>query len=211
MNRSWVAIWLFAGLLALSMPSAFAQATLTPEAQKTLAEVEASLNEITTIEARFIQVSSDGSTAEGSILISRPGKLRMDYDPPVQLQVIADGVTLNVIDAELKELTSIPLGLTAANFLLREKISFSDGLKVTGLRQETGLIKIDIVQTDAPEAGSVELVLTDAPLQLIQWTVTDAQAEKTRVTLFDQRRGVSASFWNFLVNPPWMQGREERR
>lgn len=201
---------LLAFFLAFMSP-ALAAAPNTPDAKELLTKVEAVLNEITTIEARFVQVSSDGSTAEGRILVSRPGKLRMDYDPPAKLQVIADGVTLNIIDGELQELTSIPLGLTAANFLLRDPISFSDGLKVTGLRQEPGLIKIDVVQTEAPEAGSVEIVLTDNPIQLIQWTVTDAQGEKTRVTLFDQRRGVSAGFFNFLVNPPWMQGRDNGR
>ena len=182
-----------------------------PGARETLAEVEEALNAIDTMSANFIQVSSDGSAAEGTILLDRPGRLRMDYAPPVQLQVIADGVTLNVVDFELKELTSIPLSLTAANFLLRERIAFGDGLEVTALRREAGLVRIDLVQSEAREAGSVELVMTEKPYALLQWTVTDAQGEQTRVTLFDMRLGVDVPWGSFLVNPTWLQGDDSAR
>ena len=72
-------------------------------------------------------------------------------------------------------------------------------------------MRIDLVQSEAREAGSVELVMTEKPHSLLQWTVTDAQGEQTRVTLFDTRLGVDIPFGSFLVNPTWLQGDSDNR
>ncbi len=53
------------------------------EADRTdLARIEAYLNGLTTMQARFLQFSSDGCYAEGHIYVERPGRMRIEYDPP---------------------------------------------------------------------------------------------------------------------------------
>lgn len=187
-----------------ALPETFdARPPFEPEHQALLARVESYLDAIDTLEARFIQVSSDGGAAEGRLWVNRPGRARFEYDPPTPLLVVADGVTLNILDLELEEHSSIPISTTPAYFLLRENISFADGLDVRALAREGNLIRVELVQTDAPEAGRVDILLSLEPMRLLQWTVIDPQGIETRVTLYETRFGGDISFWRFLVNRPW--------
>ncbi len=45
------------------------------------ARIEQHLNSINTLRARFLQISPAGEISRGTVLMSRPGKLRIDYDP----------------------------------------------------------------------------------------------------------------------------------
>ncbi|MBY0431339.1 MAG: outer membrane lipoprotein carrier protein LolA, partial [Rhodospirillales bacterium] len=74
--------------------------------------VEDYLNGITTLQARFLQASPNGATAEGTAYISRPGKMRLAYDPPSPILVVADGRMLVYYDSELKETSYAPLDST---------------------------------------------------------------------------------------------------
>lgn len=191
-----------------ALPESFqATAPFEPEHQALLARIETYLDGIDTLEARFVQVTSDGGTAEGRLWVNRPGRARFEYDPPTPLLVVADGLTLNILDLELEEHSSIPLSSTPAYFLLREEISFADGLDVRALARDGNLVRVDLVQTDAPDAGEVRILMTLEPMRLLQWSVVDAQGIETRVTLYDARFGGEISFLRFLVNVPWERGR----
>ena len=55
---------------------------LTDKDHQTLARVERYLTALTSVKADFIQVSPSGDIAGGQFYMMRPGKLRMQYDPP---------------------------------------------------------------------------------------------------------------------------------
>ena len=59
-----------------------AQAALEADKAATLRKVERYLNDIASMRARFVQVSSNGAYAEGEVFIRRPGRMRFEYDPP---------------------------------------------------------------------------------------------------------------------------------
>ncbi|MEE8294063.1 MAG: outer membrane lipoprotein carrier protein LolA, partial [Kiloniellales bacterium] len=59
-----------------SAPAAAAPAAMPQQSTETLARLEAYLNQITTLHARFVQVSSNGAFAEGDLYLDRPGRLR---------------------------------------------------------------------------------------------------------------------------------------
>lgn len=171
--------------------SAFAMDPKAPEAVALLSKVETALNDIKTMKSRFIQTNPDGSYYNGTIWIDRPGRMRIEYDPPVPLLLVATGTLLITVDTELDQVTHLPLSSTPAYFLLRDEISFSRGLRVTGVEDHAGLIDITLIQEDAPEAGQVRLALNDNPVRLKQWTITDAQGLNTTVTLMGPEYGVS--------------------
>src|SRR5262249_37609976 len=56
-----------------------------------IARVEAYLNALRTMQAHFLQVAENGATAQGQFYLSRPGKLRLEYDPPVPILMISEG------------------------------------------------------------------------------------------------------------------------
>ena len=70
-------------------PPAPGAATLTDRDRADLARVEAYLNNLTTLRARFLQIAQSGAAAEGTAWIWRPGRMRFEYDPPEPLLLVA--------------------------------------------------------------------------------------------------------------------------
>lgn len=156
-----------------------------------LVRIEKSLNSIRTMEARFLQVTSTGEYSEGQIYLNRPGRMRIEYDPPVLVTVVADGANLIYIDKEMNQTTAVLLSLTPAELILRDKLSLtSDEILVTGFMRSPGIIRVSLVKADDPLEGQLTLIFSDAPLELRKWAVTDAQGVKTTVSLLGPRFGV---------------------
>ena len=74
--------------------------------------------------------------------------------------------------------------MTPADLMLRESIGFfGNDVIVTSVNRTPGVIRIGLINTAEPDAGSIELVFSDRPMELRKWTVTDAQGIKTTVSL----------------------------
>mgnify|MGYP001254697159 CR=1 FL=1 len=60
------------------------------------------LNNLNTLEASFIQISSDGNVKRGKIFLNLPGKLRIDYIQTQEIdQVVLISLTINMIEQNL--------------------------------------------------------------------------------------------------------------
>ena len=164
---------------------------LTKQDVADLVRIERHLNGIKTMQARFLQISSDGSYSEGMIHLSRPGRMRIEYDPPNPIMVIADGSSLIYVDKEMKQATAVFLSLTPADLLLRENLSFtSEEILITGFKRSPGIIRVSLVKAASPLDGQLTLVFSDMPLELRKWAVNDAQGVKTTVSLLGSRFGI---------------------
>lgn len=174
----------------LSVAAAPVQVSLTPQDAADLKRVESYLGNIKTMQALFQQTNPDGSTAEGELYLSRPGKLRFEYQPPTQLLIVSDGNFVAVNDLELKNVQFFPVDSTPAWFLLREAIKLSGDVTVTRFERGPKSLRVTCVQTKDPNAGGITLVFQDDPLVLKQWIVLDPQHRLTTVALVDPRQGV---------------------
>jgi outer membrane lipoprotein-sorting protein len=199
--------------IALLAPPAFAAVTpaaLDEAAQRDLARIEAYLNDLTTLDSRFVQLSQDGFV-EGRLRLSRPGDLRIDYEAPVPVEIVASGIMMMYHDRELGQTTFLPVSETPAYFLLRDRIDLSDGLTVTAFEREASAIRVTIVETGNPDAGEITVVFEDKPLRLVKWRVTDATGNIIDVALVDPRFGVTfdnASELFSTVDPQFGRTRE---
>ena len=156
-----------------------------------LIRIEQHLNTSRTVRARILQVASDGSYAEGMLHIQRPGRMRLEYDPPNPTMIIADGINLIYVDRELEHATAVLLQLTSAELILREDLSLSsEDLLVTGFSRSPGVIRISLVHAKDPLEGRIMMVFSDKPLELRKWIVTDAQGIKTTVSLLGPEFGI---------------------
>ncbi len=156
-----------------------------------LVRLEASLNSIKTIRARFLQVSSSGDYTEGMLHLSRPGRMRIEYDPPNPILVIADGTNLIYVDRELEQASAIFLSLTPADILLKDNFSFiSKDILITGFQRSPGVLRMSIVKADDPLEGKLTLIFSDKPLELRKWSVADAQGITTTVSLLGPEFGL---------------------
>jgi outer membrane lipoprotein-sorting protein len=179
---------LLAVLLLLVSTPAFA---VTAAETAALHKAEDYLNGITTLQARFVQVDPDGKSHEGDLYISRPGKMRLVYDPPTPMLMVADGKFLIYVDTQMKDVSHIDLNDTPAGLLLKQNLSFSDpAVKVLGVKEGAGTVEITASMAKDPAAGKLTMVFTDAPFELKQWRVLDAQHKEVVVTLDNVRLGV---------------------
>lgn len=158
---------------------------LSPDQVADLNRAEAYLNTLSTMKARFVQVSSDGGFAEGDLVISRPGKLRFEYDPPVPILMIADGITLLYYDRELEQASFLPLWETPLWFLIGKEVAFSGDIEVVQVERGPGTLTIVVRDEDKPDLGTVTLIFSDQPMALHKWIVHDAQGVTTQVSLID--------------------------
>lgn len=166
------------------------RAQLTAQDRADIARAETWLNGFTTMKAHFLQIAGNGGQAEGTAFLSRPGRLRLQYDPPSPMLVVADGSFLIVYDRQLGDPSYIPLDSTPAGVLVREKVNL-DGpdLMVTHVARHPGALVISLAQTEDNAAGELVLVFSDQPFALRQWRVIDPQGQITTVSLYDTQLG----------------------
>ena len=169
-----------------------ARLPLTERDKADIERAETYLNGVTTLKARFLQVSPNGTSVEGDAYLSRPGKLRMQYDPPSPLLVVADGSFLIIHDRQLGEPSYLPLDSTPAGILVRANVKLNAGeVAVSRVTRLPGVVRISMVQADDPAAGEITLVFSDAPFVLRQWQVKDTQNQVTTVSLFEAQNGLT--------------------
>jgi outer membrane lipoprotein-sorting protein len=192
------------GLLLVLFNAGPARAQSEPESEAALlARVEDYLNAITTMQANFMQVNHDGSISEGTLVIARPGLMRIDYEPPMQVRIISDGKWITYFDGELGQASQAPLNGTHAELLLRADLRFGRDVEVVALKHETGVVEITVTRLASPGEGTLTLVFADRPLELRQWAVVDTQGLSTQVTLFDTRFGIAVDPALFEAPAPY--------
>lgn len=177
-------------LLALALPlQAQAAFQPTPQDRTDVARIEAYLNALTSLHGKFLQVAPDGGISGGQAWLSRPGRMRFQYDPPAPFILIAAHGQLVFQDWSIKQQSQAPLSSTPLGMLLAQHVTLSGDIAVTAINRLPGEIDVSLVRSAAPSDGTLTLVFADKPLALRQWTVVDAQRKETRVTLFDTELG----------------------
>lgn len=195
----------FLALLPLTLPAQAAgpRKPLTDQDKTDIARAETYMNGITTLKARFQQFAPNGNVAEGTAYFWRPGRMRLQYDPPSPILVVADGDFLIVHDRELGEPSYIPLGSTPAGVLVRENVQLNGkDLAVSRVTRAPGVLNISVVESADPAQGEITLVFTEQPFALRQWRVLDAQGSITTVSLYEAQSGMPLDRKLFqFINP----------
>jgi outer membrane lipoprotein-sorting protein len=170
-----------------------ALAALSEQERSDVERIEAYIDSIRTLSAKF-QQTEDGKVSRGRIYIHRPGRLRVEYDPPVPVLVVADGTLLSYVDNE---------------FLLRAPMQIDQGVTITEVNRAPGALRISMYQTDEPNAGSVEMIFTDNPIELRQWRVIDGNNRETNVGIYDVELGMDLPA--ALFQTPYIRPNDERK
>lgn len=157
-----------------------------------LKKAEAYLNSVTTLKSRFVQVNPDGGNYDGDLYISRPGRMRLVYDPPTPMLMVADGKFLIYVDTQMNDASHLDLNDTPAGLILKENLSFSDpSVELIDVKRGPGTLEITAAMAKDPSAGKLTLVFSDKPFELKQWRVLDAQNKEVTVSLFNAQAGVT--------------------
>jgi outer membrane lipoprotein-sorting protein len=167
-----------------------------------LAAVEAYLNNLTSLKARFLQIADTGATAQGTAWIVRPGRMRFEYDPPEPMLLVANAGQFFFFDRELRQPSIVPISSTPLGLLLRDNMRLSGDVTVDGVERAQGFIRVTLHRTAQPAEGRLTLIFADNPVELRQWAVVDAQGRQTRVTLSNIEQGGRFPSLLFEFNNP---------
>ena len=142
------------------------------------------INELTTLQADFEQINSDGSVVTGKLYIRRPGKMRLEYTSPNNALVIAGAGNVAIFDDKSNNgPTLFPLKKTPLNLLLKENVDLYKNEMIT---EHTANNKNTFIIAKDPKRksqGSIKMVFNNNPISLQGWTITNQSNQKTKIIL----------------------------
>nr|WP_233061361.1 outer membrane lipoprotein carrier protein LolA [Parvularcula mediterranea] len=134
------------------------------------------------MEAQFTQYAPSGEISKGRFYLSRPGKLRFEYEEPNPMLIVAVGGMVYVHDAELKTTDSYPVGQTPLRFLLSKELDL-EAAQVLSVREDRHGIKIVLAARDEELRGRLALLFEPENMQLAGWSFIDPGGQMTAVNL----------------------------
>ncbi len=179
--------------LLLALAAAPLAAALPARAQGVnVSAINTYLTGLRSAQGQFRQTNPNGSRQGGTFYLSRPGRIRFEYDTPRGAMVIADGNWVGVFDPRSnRNPTRYPLSRTPLSILLRDNISLTEPGLVLGATRDAQGTHITVVDPAAPQEGRMVMTFADNPIQLRQWEITTRAGARTRVELLDYTTGVS--------------------
>jgi outer membrane lipoprotein-sorting protein len=181
-RRSFIA----AAMASLAVPGAALAQGYDPAVVNALSRY---MNTITTMQGTFTQQSPDGRIAEGEFFIRRPGRLRFEYLDPYPTTVIADGTWAGVLNRQAKTLNQVPLSSTPLYLLLDDDIDLAASGSIQSIQRAPGIVNAKAIDPNNPGEGSITMVFSTTPVQLLKWVITDAQGRSSTISLRNVQRG----------------------
>ncbi len=176
---------MLSALAAAGLPLDRASAQQNAVAQK-IADHFASVK---TMAGEFVQFGPRGEQTGGKFYISRPGKIRFNYEAPSPMRVIADGKVVVIGNQKLKTWDLYPLSKTPLKLLLSDTIDLSSKM-VRDVREEPDLITIVLGDKSIFGDATITMMFDPKTYDLRQWTITDAQKKDTSVMIFNVQTGI---------------------
>ena len=156
-----------------------------------VAQAEEWLNGVTTLTARFTQITSHGERSEGEFYLQRPYHTRFAYDEPDDLVLITTEIWLHVEDISRQQVTSYPVGQTLLKHLLTPEIRLTAEDITTTARRDRGVVLIGLRKETGDDVGVLQLAFSEEPFGLLGWTIQDAIGSTTQILFTEVERGAT--------------------
>jgi len=203
-SRTLLALAAVATTLSAPLPMAAqaAPSVLSSENQALVAKASAYLQGLNQAEGRFVQTDARGGISQGAFYLSRPGKIRFQYEAPSGLLVVADGHMVNVWDPRLKSFNAYPLGFTPLHVFLAKEVRLDQGAQIDQVERTADGFSITARDKRRPRDGAITLTFSNAPLRLREWTVIDGKGQRTKVDLLSLKEASGLNPKLFELNNP---------
>jgi len=176
-------------------------ATLTPEQRTIIERVNSYLSNMQTLQGKFVQVGPDGSRSQGMFFISKPGRVRFEYDEPSTIELIADGQSVVVRDRKLATQDVYPLSQTPLRFLLSDNVDLARDAGLVAVYADDVFITAVVEEKNGLVGTSRLMIMFSAKdMQLKQWTVTDPQGFDTTVAVYNLDASKAADPAKFRID-----------
>jgi outer membrane lipoprotein-sorting protein len=148
----------------------------------------------------FVQIDPDGTVDQGAFELSKPGRIRFEYDPPAPTLIVSDGRRVVVANKALKTLDSYALSHTPLGLILDDEIDLKENGDVTGVAHQPDSLIVRARSSNFGVHADITLTFAEQPnLELRQWTVVDNQGLSTTVALRQTQSGVDIPAADFTL------------
>jgi len=170
--------------------------------QAVVDQAVAYLNEMRNVEARFVQRDQRGAQWTGRFWLSRPGRIRFEYDPPEGDVIWSGGGLVKHFDARLETVTHLPRSATPAWFLLDDEVVIGEDIEVLSTTVQDGRYFVTAARKDDIVGGRITLAFQAAPERILGWAILDDTGSVTQVELLDLVVGGAIPDSTFEFDPP---------
>src|SRR5690606_13935811 len=194
-----------AAAIAAATPAMLLTTPATPAFAQSngLDQAASALRAIGTMKANFTQTDRNGQSVSGELTLKRPGKIRFEYEPSVNMLIVADGNSLYFLDYDAQQRERWPIKESPLGALLDPNRDIKRYGKLMPV-SNPDVVSIEVRDKNRPEYGVITLIFVRKPgapggLELVSWVALDSQNKRTTVRLSNQRYGVSVpdSAFNF--------------
>lgn len=159
------------------------------------------LNGLQTAKGAFTQINDDGTISTGTIYISRPGKIRFEYNPPEKILVLASAGAVAIYDPKTNQgPETYPLNKTPLKIILAKNVNLGRAKMVVGHSYDGTATTVTAQDPEHPEYGNIQLKFTAKPVELRQWIINDDAGSSTTVVLGEMKKGGSFPYRLFDID-----------
>ncbi len=160
------------------------------------------LESFNSLKSDFIQVNNSGEILSGNLLVSRPGKFRIEYKQ-IPLLLISDSKRIAIINKDLNNISFHRFDEIPAGVLLFKKLSLKD-INILNLEKKNNTITAHITDSKFKDYGYIKILFELNPLEMKKWTIVKNDNTKTEVffdnIFFDNE--ISPEFYNIEKEDP---------
>jgi len=195
-------------LFALALPLAVGGAgqpvpqrkiEFTPQQQAGLAKVSTYLNSIHTLKSNFAQLGPQGQIDQGTLYIEKPGRMRIEFQPPSSLLIVSTGGKVYVKNGRLNAVSRYDLSDTPLGILLNDDVNLLRNPAILDVEEQPGTLLVRARTSTNRNQANILLVFAYPQIELRQWVVRDNQGGSTTVALSGTQSGVTLSDDLFAV------------
>ena len=156
--------------------------SLNAEQQQAVRQLSDYINSFQSLKCTFSQVSPKGTLTNGTLYISKPGKLRFDYaNNP--LLIVSDGRWLTIKDRQRERGDQFPLSATPLRLVVSPQVDLLAETDVIAFDNQDGLTTVSLQDRKDSVGGYITLIYDQKLKRLTQWTVVDGKDRRTTVQL----------------------------
>ena len=164
--------------------------------------VSRALSDVKTAQGKFTQVDAQGVTSTGAFYISRPGKIRFDYDKPELMHIVSDGVSVSIEEPKRKSYDQVPLASTQLHLFLRSSVDLKRDGSAAYTSSSNGSHFVTLIDKTGEAEGKMILEFRSSDFELLGWRALDGSGAETRVRLSETKKNQPLKASLFIVKDP---------
>jgi outer membrane lipoprotein-sorting protein len=189
LSSAFVMIGLLASSPILMAAQKYPVVSLNADQKRSLQKINAFMNSFQSMKSDFTQISSKGQMAQGTLLISKPGKLRFEYAPPNPMLIVSDGKWLTIKNRVKEKGDQFPLSATPLRLVVSPQVDLAAETDVIGYESKDGITSVSLADRKSSLGGYIILVFDEQRSQLQQWIIVDGKDRRTTVQLANIETG----------------------